>query len=304
MAEQPSETPGSDPKSDRGTTAGFSLWRLLRGRITTGIFTILPILVTLWVVRLIFVWMRDSSQWIVRKWLLSYVESNSREPPPFFRRISFDWETWQAWERARMPDRYDYFLDLMPWYWRLSVEVTCVLLTIFVLYLIGLFAANLFGRRIIEAIERLVDRLPLIKTIYRLPKQVISTFQAQQAQSFRKAALIPFPQEKMRCVGFITNTFVDSITGEELCTVFIPTTPNPTTGYLQVLKRRDLTELNWTIEDSIRMIMSGGILKPDFVTLVPNKNLPDDVPEGVGASALPPPEAPPPPPGPLSAPGA
>ncbi len=95
----------------------------------------------------------------------------------------------------------------------------------------------------------------------------------------------------MRCVGFVTNIFRDSVTGEELCSVFISTTPNPTTGYLQILKRGDITELDWTVEEGVRAVMSAGILKPDFLTIVPNKNLPANVRAGPDVSL---PEAPPP----------
>jgi len=73
----------------------------------------------------------------------------------------------------------------------------------------------------------------------------------------------------MRSVGFITATFKDSLSGEELAAVFVPTTPNPTTGYLQILKRSDLVELDWSVEDAVRTIMSGGILRPDFLTIIP-----------------------------------
>jgi uncharacterized membrane protein len=72
----------------------------------------------------------------------------------------------------------------------------------------------------------------------------------------------------MRCIGFITAMFKDSVSGDELCTVFIPTTPNPTTGYLQVLKRSDLIELDWSVEEAVQTIMSGGILRPEFLTIV------------------------------------
>jgi uncharacterized membrane protein len=107
----------------------------------------------------------------------------------------------------------------------------------------------------------------------------LSTFAGEQSQEFQRAALVPFPQEKMRCVGFITAIFHDSTTGEELASVFIPTTPNPTTGYLQILKRKDLVELDWSVEDAVRMIMSGGILRPDFVTMIPGLQRRGSLPE-------------------------
>lgn len=263
-----------------------TLKALIRARITTGVITILPILITLWVIRLVFTWMRDASLWVVKAFLLS---SYGHE---YLERLHFDFVGWEAMQGD--PLRSERFFQQMPWHVQWGISIFSVLLTIFVLYTIGLFAANMFGRRTIQALEQFVERVPLVKTVYRGLKQVLETFTSDQSQSFRKAALVPFPQEKMRCVAFVTNVFKDSLTGEELCSVFIATTPNPTTGYLQIMRRRDITELNWSVEDAIRCVMSGGILKPDFLTIVPNKDLPEDVPDGVGPSALPPaPEAPP-----------
>jgi uncharacterized membrane protein len=266
---------------------GRAVLALFRTRITTGVLTVLPILLTLWVLRLVFSWMRDASQWVIKAILLYGVDSGS-EQPEALTRLGFDWKVWNTWETNAYPQYHEHFFELMPWHVQWGIAIFSVLLTLFVLYTIGLFGANLFGRRIIDALEQVVERVPMIKTIYRLPKQVISTFTATQQQDFRKAALVPFPQEKMRCVGFITNIFYDSVTGEELCSVFIPTTPNPTTGYLQILKRKELTELDWDVEDAIRTIMSGGILKPSFLTIVPNKDLPPDI-KGAGRGKIPPP---------------
>lgn len=264
--------------------------RLVRARITAGVITILPLLITLWVVRLIFTTMRDASQWVIRFLLtIGWSPDEPTHPrPEWLIRLSFDFD---AYEKLKPAERAAQFFDLLPWYWQWGVAFVSVLLTIFFLYFVGLFAANLVGRRILSALEQLLDRVPLIKTVYRGLKQILSSFTSDATQTFRRAALVPFPQERMRCVGFITNVFPDSITGEELCTVFIATTPNPTTGYLQVLRRKDITELNWSVEDAIRCVMSGGILKPDFVTFLANKDLPDDVPEGVGPERLPPPTA-------------
>lgn len=85
-------------------------------------------------------------------------------------------------------------------------------------------------------------RVPLVKTVYHALKQIFSSFAGDQTQNFQRVALVPFPQDRMRSVGFVTNVFKDSVTGEELCTVFIATTPNPTTGYLQIVRRCEITE--------------------------------------------------------------
>ncbi|MCK4342214.1 MAG: DUF502 domain-containing protein [Phycisphaerae bacterium] len=261
------------PRKRRRSRIGATIIALLRTRITTGVLTILPILLTIWIVRLLFIWMRDASQWAV----LAVLES--------------DWFQEYVWKLERPEGELieiETFLEEYP-YLDWGIAIFSVLVTIFLLYVIGLFAANIVGRRVINLVEHLVDRVPLIKAIYRLPKQIIAAFAGEQTQRFQRAVLVPFPQEKMRCVGFITNIFTDSLTGDELCSVFIPTTPNPTTGYLQILKRKELTELNWSIEDAIRIIMSGGILRPDFLTIVANKDLPQHLPPAAGAEELPPP---------------
>ncbi len=268
--------PTPKKRRPRPSRLGLTIRRLIRTRVTAGVITVLPILVTIWVIRLIFVWMRDASRWAV----LAVLES--------------EWVQKHLW-KVEMPEAEVFdvqaFLAAHPgldW----GIAIFSVMLTLFLLYVIGLFAANIFGRRILAWFDQIMDRVPLIKTVYRGLKQILSSFSGDQTQSFRRTALVPFPHEKMRCVAFITNTFKDSVTGEELCSVFIPTTPNPTTGYLQILKRDDITELNWSVEDAIRTIMSGGILKPDFLTIVPNKDLPADLPAGVGPIKLRPPKQP------------
>jgi len=255
---------------------GATIRRLVRARITAGLITILPILLTIWVVRLIFTSMRDASQWAV----LAALET------PWFQKY-----VWKVSLEEGVHLDGEQFLGQHPvldW----MIAIFSVAVTISILYVIGLFATNIVGRRLITAMEQLLDRVPLIKTVYRSLKQILASFTSDETQSFRRVALVPFPHEKLRCVGFITNTFKDSVTGEELCAVFIATTPNPTTGYLQIIKREDVTELNWTVEEAIRCVMSGGILKPEFLTIVPNKDLPGGLPSGVGPTNIPAPSLP------------
>lgn len=277
----------AEPRPPHRSRVWATLKRLVRTRITAGIFTILPLLITFWVVKLIFLWMRDASRWVVKAFLVSDKQLRPAGDA-WLDRLGYDWEKWQMWQERGLLHQ-DQFYELMPWHVQWAIAILSVALTIFLLYLVGLLAANLFGRRVIEFVEQLLDRVPLIKTVYRGLKQVFSSFAGDQTQSFQRVALVPFPQEKMRCVAFVTNVFIDSVTNEELCAVFIPTTPNPTTGYLQIMKRAEITELNWTVEDGIRVIMSGGILKPGFLTMLSNKQLPPDVVQTGGEIASPPP---------------
>ncbi len=238
------------------------LQALLRTRITAGLLTVLPIYVTILLLGFVFGLMRDSSQWTL-EWLLEtqYIQFEVLKLAP------------QTGPNGKIipPSGLHDVESLMlarPWLgW--SMAILSVMLTIILLYTIGLLTANIVGRRIIQAIEVGFDKVPLVKTIYRSSKQILKSFAGDQTENFQRVALVPFPQERMRCVGFITATFRDSKTNEELATVFIPTTPNPTTGYLQIVRRADLTELDWSVEDAVRTIMSGGILRPDYLTIVP-----------------------------------
>ena len=264
----------------------------MRTRISAGLLVVLPIYVTILLLKWVFSVMRDSSLWVVEAYLRSPLGESLLQKWLVDKPAGYG-----AWSQANrdyvsathipvadklafledhLGERLDTeaFFDVLPYAVEWLAAIVAVLLTIVILYAIGLFAANLLGRRIITSFENMLDRVPLVKTVYRSSKQILVTFAGEQSQEFQRAALIPFPQEKMRSVGFITSIFPDSVTGEELATVFIPTTPNPTTGYLQVLKREELVELDWSVEDAVRTIMSGGILRPDFLTIVPGVHNP------------------------------
>lgn len=269
-------------KPHKHSRLGATVRAVIRSRVTAGVVTILPLLITLWVVRLIFAWMRDASACVVRAFLMSPLGE------PYLRRLKFDFARWEELQSLPWAPAQEQFFKLLPWYWQWGVALFSVLLTIFFLYAVGLFAANVFGRRFIESMEQLLDRVPLIKTVYRGLKQILGSFAGDQSRNFQRVALIAFPDQRMRAVGFITNVFHDSLTNEELCSVFIATTPNPTTGYLQIVRRADLTELDWNVEEAIRTVMSAGILKPEFLTIVPNRDLPAHRQASAGPSNLPP----------------
>lgn len=257
----------------RKSRVAATLRALLRTRVTAGLLVVLPVYVTIMLLKFVFALMRDASRWVV----LGLLEN--------------EWFQQHVW-RIKSQDAETFNLDqlvekypLLDW----GIAIVSVLLTIAILYAIGVFAANIVGRRTIAAFEGILDRVPLVKTIYRSSKQILATFAGEQSREFQRAALVPFPQEKMRCVGFVTSIFKDSVTGDELATVFIPTTPNPTTGYLQIMKRTELVELNWSVEDAVRTIMSGGILRPDFLTIVPSAKRPQTLPEARQSPLKPPP---------------
>jgi uncharacterized membrane protein len=146
---------------------------------------------------------------------------------------------------------------------RWSVSIFSVLLTITLLYVIGAITSNLVGRRLVRAVEALVDRLPFVKTVYGALKQVLSTFTGESAQGFQRVVVVAFPSPDVRSIGFVTRSFRDTDTGEAMFAVFVPTVPNPTTGFVLLARRSEVRELDWTVEDAIKAIMSGGVLLPE-----------------------------------------
>jgi uncharacterized membrane protein len=238
-----------------------TLRALVRARITAGLITILPVVVTVWLVMLVFRWLRDASLWILDAFVLS------------------------AWGRKLMlawgippEDMTSAGMKALPTGLQWGISIFSVVLTILILYTIGLFAANLLGKRMIELTDQLIARVPFIKTVYGALKQILGLFSADQAQGFQRVALVPFPNEVTRSVGFITNAYKDSVTGEDLVSVFVATTPNPTTGYLFILKRKDIIEVDWTVEEAIKICMSGGIISPSFVTMATGRTRPTSPP--------------------------
>lgn len=199
-------------------------------------------------VRFLFEAMRDASLWVVEAYLASGLGKHLVE---------------KLGVTADQLGREGISILKPGYQW--AISIVAVLLTIVLLYLVGLFTANFFGKRLIKGVERLLDRVPLVKTVYKASKQILKAFTNEDSRNFRRVALIPYPSMEVRSLGFVTAITKDSDTGEELCTCFLATTPNPTTGYVFVLRRADLIELDWTVEDTISIIMSGGALVPPEV---------------------------------------
>lgn len=129
------------------------------------------------------------------------------------------------------------------------------------LYLLGGLATNMLGRRVIHAFERLVARVPLIDSIYGTAKQIVELFQSKPGTARRTAVMVPFPHPGTRAMGFLTGE-VTLPDGARMATVFVPTTPNPTTGFLQLFPLADVVELEADTDEAFQFIMSAGIMRP------------------------------------------
>jgi len=133
------------------------------------------------------------------------------------------------------------------------------------LTLVGMLTAGLAGRTLVRLGERLLSRMPIVRSVYGTLKQIFETVLAQSSRSFREVVLIEYPRRGIGAIGFVTGPTrgeVQARADEELVNVFLPTTPNPTSGFLLFVPRKDVIPLDMTIEDGIKLVISGGIVAP------------------------------------------
>ena len=133
------------------------------------------------------------------------------------------------------------------------------------LTLIGALTAGFFGRMIMRFYEGVLAQMPVVRSVYGALKQIIETVLAQQSTAFRQAVLIEYPRRGLWAIAFITGRTkgeVDKLTEADTVNVFLPTTPNPTSGFLLFVPKEDVVPLAMTVEEAIKMVISGGILTP------------------------------------------
>lgn len=135
------------------------------------------------------------------------------------------------------------------------------------LVLLGAFTANVAGRWLINTGERIVGRMPVVRNIYNGLKQIFETVLAQSDQSFKQVALIEYPRKGLWALSFVTGPTKGEIQArnpDELLSVFLPTTPNPTSGFLLFVPRKDVVILDMTVEEGAKLVISGGLVAPPF----------------------------------------
>jgi len=142
-----------------------------------------------------------------------------------------------------------------------------VILTFVLLFTTGALAANFFGKRLIESWERLLSRIPLVSWVYGGVKQVAETLLSPQAQAFRKVLLLEYPRPGIWSIGFQTAATLDEVqarTDKDVICVFVPTTPNPTSGFIMLVPKDDVIELDMSVDEALRMIISLGVVVPEW----------------------------------------
>ena len=135
-----------------------------------------------------------------------------------------------------------------------------------IIILIGFLTTNFFGNAMIRVGERLLGRLPVVRSVYGATKQIMETVMASQSDAFREVVLIEYPRRGIWAIGFVTGSTkgeVQNMSSENLINVFVPTTPNPTSGFLLFFPREDTISLDMGVEEAVKMVVSGGIVTPE-----------------------------------------
>jgi uncharacterized membrane protein len=197
----------------------------------TGLLTLLPIWLTWVVVKFVFVLLSDTSRPLIGPLLHNLAAGN----------VALAW------------------LD-DPW-----VQTAIALLaTLGVILMSGWMARRVLGQRLLRWFEALVGRIPLASTIYGSARKLLDILQTQP-DGTQRVVLIDFPHTEMKSVGFVTRILREQGTGRELAAVYVPTTPNPTSGYLEVVPVEKLTPTDWTVDQAMSFIISGGAVSPDTI---------------------------------------
>lgn len=206
----------------------------VRSQIGRGLLIVLPMLITLWLLTILFNLINDN----VTPAILAVLRA------------------------AGAP-----FLDR--WAARVVVPLIGLILTVASIYLLGLLAGNLAGKRVLMLVEAGILRIPLVKGIYGSARQLLDAFSMTGTKAFSKVVLLEYPRRGLWTVGFVTSEkdYTVATPGasavKPFVPVFLPTTPNPTSGWMILVERADLLVLDMTIEEAVKLIVSGGIVGPD-----------------------------------------
>lgn len=136
------------------------------------------------------------------------------------------------------------------------------LLVVLFIYSLGWLTTFVIGRRLLAMIEAALERLPIVRPIYGSMKRLVAVLQEKPGDQVARVVLIDFPSSEMKTVGLVTRTFKDDNTGREVAAVYVPTTPVPTSGYLEIVPVDRITPTSWTIDEAMAFIVSGGAVAP------------------------------------------
>ncbi len=194
-----------------------------------------------------------------------------------------------VWVITYIVSASDQLINLLPLHWQpkyflgFNIPGLGFIVAVLVLFVTGLLGANVLGKRMIAAWDNLLGRIPVVKSIYSSVKKVSESLLSDSRQSFKTPVLVPFPQPDIWTLAFVSGSIpvpaLQSLPqGEEYISVYVPTTPNPTGGYYIMVKRSDVRELDMSVDEALKYVISLGMVLPDsaeasaLLTAMPSEN--------------------------------
>ncbi|MDE2406359.1 MAG: DUF502 domain-containing protein [Xanthomonadaceae bacterium] len=217
-------------------TPTITLGQRLQRLFLTGLLTLLPLWLTWVVVKFVFVLLGDLSKPLVEPGLRSIADGNP---------MTFGWL-------------------VEPW----VQNAIALVATVGFILLAGWLTRRVIGQRLLGWFETLVSRIPLASTIYGSARKLLDILQTKP-DGTQRVVLIDFPHNEMKTLGFVTRVMREQGTGRELAAVYVPTTPNPTSGYLEIVPMEKITPTDWNVDQAMSFIISGGAVAPDSIPFSP-----------------------------------
>jgi len=256
MAQQ-APNPGQELGAEVRASSQKGFWARLRNYFLTGLVVAGPVAITAWLI------------WSFVTWVDGFVRPLI---PPTYR-----------------PETY------LPW----PIPGTGLIIAIIALTLLGFLTANLVGRTLVELGERLLNRMPIVRPIYKTMKQIFESLFSKTGSSFRKVALVEFPAKGMWSLVFISQPPANDIAERlpehenEYVSVFLPCTPNPTTGFFFYVQRKELIEIDMSVENAMSVLISAGMVQPEetqkkFAAIASTTRAAQVAMEGEAAASTPP----------------
>ena len=149
-----------------------------------------------------------------------------------------------------------------------------IVLVLIVILITGVIVSNLLGRKLVELWERILHKIPGFRNVYKVLKKVSDTIFNTSTESFRKAYLIQYPSKGIWVIAFQSGDYkgeAESIIGEGMINLFVPTTPNPTSGFFVMMLKKDVFELDMAVEEAFKIVISAGVVSPDSLNIKDKK---------------------------------
>ena len=216
----------------------------LRTSFITGLITLIPLFITLYLLMILFGFATGLTKPLAKA-IVPAIVKNVAEQPPENNVVAV-----KAYN--------DLLAEITDW----TSPILALIITVLVIYALGVLSIFTIGRRLLAAFEHFIENLPLIKGIYGTTKQVITVFrQGGGGSGFQRVVLVEFPRAGTWTIAFVTNVINDGPDTRLVC-CFIPMTPNPTSGFFQMFKEAEVRNTDWSVDTGIKIILSGGLLAP------------------------------------------